>query len=104
MLHACNAVDGTAGKLYPTSKNKERFTRTLRENYGILGLMGAPGIDLIETRFPVTVKGPTAPDGKPDLADVLYASIAAAMRMGMNFQMVLNFCKTLLGRSVTRAC
>jgi hypothetical protein len=58
MLHACNAVDGTAGKLYPTSKNKERFTRTLRENYGILGPMGTPGIDLIETRFPVTVKGP----------------------------------------------
>jgi hypothetical protein len=72
MLHACNAVDGTAGKLYPASGNKERFTRTLRENYGILGPMSAPGIDLVETRFPVTVKRPTAPDGKPDLADVLY--------------------------------
>lgn len=72
MLHACNAVDGTAGKLYPASGNKDRFTRTLRENYGILGPMGAPGIDVAETRFPVTVKGPTAPGGKPDLADVLY--------------------------------
>jgi hypothetical protein len=72
MLHTCNAVDGTAGKLYPGSGNKKRFTRTLRENYGILGPMGAPGIDLVQTRFPVTVKGPTAPDGKPDLADVLY--------------------------------
>jgi hypothetical protein len=72
MLHACNAVDGTAGKLYPTSGNKARFTRTLRENYAILGPMGAPGIDLVETRFPVTVKGSTALDGKPDLADVLY--------------------------------
>jgi hypothetical protein len=72
MLHACNAVDGTAGKLYPACGNKERFTRTLRENYGISGPMGAPGIDLIQTRFPVNVKGPTAPDGKPDLADVLY--------------------------------
>jgi hypothetical protein len=72
MLHACNAVDGTADKLYPGRGNRERFTRTLRENYGILGPMGAPGIDLVQTRFPVTVKGPTAPDGKPDLADVLY--------------------------------
>jgi hypothetical protein len=73
MLHACNAVDGTAGKLYPALNNKERFTRTLRENYGILGPMGAPGFNLVETRFPVTIKGrPTAPDGKPDLADVLY--------------------------------
>jgi hypothetical protein len=72
MLHACSAVDGTARKLYPTRGNKERFTRTLRENYGILGPMGAPGIDLVETRFPVTVKGPTAQDGKPDLADVIY--------------------------------
>src|SRR5262245_3623177 len=72
MLHACNAVDGTAGKLYPTLGNKERFTRTLRENYGILGPMGAPGVDLVETRFPVSVKGPTAPDGKPDIADVIY--------------------------------
>jgi hypothetical protein len=72
MLHACNAVDGTARKLCPTLWNKERFTRTLRENYGILGPMGAPGIDVVETRFPVTVKGPTVPDGKPDLADLLY--------------------------------
>jgi hypothetical protein len=28
MLHACNAIDGTAGKLYPALGNKERFTRT----------------------------------------------------------------------------
>jgi hypothetical protein len=43
MLHACNAIDGTARKLYPKLGNKERFTRVLRENYGILGPMGAPG-------------------------------------------------------------
>src|SRR5262245_11987017 len=72
MLHACNAVDGTARKLYRKLGNKVRFTRTLRENYAILGPMGAPGIDVVETRFPVTVKTPTAPGGKPDLADVLY--------------------------------
>jgi hypothetical protein len=72
ILHACNAVDGTAGKLYPRRGSQKRFTYTLRENYGILGPMGAPGIDLVKTRFPVTVKRPTVPDGKPDFADVLY--------------------------------
>jgi hypothetical protein len=41
MLHACNAVNGTAKKVYPLLHN-ERFTRLLRANYGILGPMGAP--------------------------------------------------------------
>lgn len=73
MLHACNAVDGTAKKLYPELRsNNERFTRLLRENYSILGPMGAPGIDLIETRFPVNVSHPKALGGKPDIADVIY--------------------------------
>jgi hypothetical protein len=72
MLHACNAVDGTASKLFPTLGNKVRFTRCLRGNFEILGPMGAPGIDLVQTRFPVSVSGPTAPDGMPDIADVLY--------------------------------
>lgn len=74
MLHACNAVDGTAGKIHPaTLSNKQRFTRLLRENFDILGPMGAPGVDLVHTRFPVVVHKPTAPGGAPDLADVLYA-------------------------------
>jgi hypothetical protein len=73
MLHACNAVDGTAGKLYPpTTGNKARFTAFLRENYFILGPMAAPGINLSETFFPITVKNPTAGD-HPDFADVVYA-------------------------------
>jgi len=72
MLHACNAVDGTAKKLYPTDGSNKRFTRLLRENYAILGPMGAPGIDLPETRFPVTVQRPKAPGGQPDIADVIY--------------------------------
>jgi len=72
MLHACNAVDGTAKKLYPTLGSNARFTRLLRENYGIFGPMGAPGIDLVETRFPVKVARPKAEGGKPDIADVLY--------------------------------
>lgn len=72
MLHACNAVDGTAKKIYPKLGNKMRFTQLLRDNYTILGPMGMPGINLVETRFPVDVKSPLSPDGKPDLADVIY--------------------------------
>lgn len=72
MLHACNAIDGTARKVYSEIGNNERFTRLLRENYAILGPMGAPGINLIETRFPVTVQRPKAPNGRSDLADVIY--------------------------------
>jgi hypothetical protein len=72
MLHACNAVDGTASKQFPGVTNNRRFTRLLRENYGVLGPMGIPGINIMETRFPVAVPRPTTPDGKPDLADVIY--------------------------------
>lgn len=72
MLHACNAVDGTAKKVYPTLSSNARFTRFLRENYTIFGPMGAPGINLVETRFPVKVAKPKAEGGKPDIADVIY--------------------------------
>lgn len=72
MLHACNAVDGTAAKLYPKVGSNTRFTRLLRDNYGIFGPMGCPGINLQETRFPVTVQRPKAVGGKPDIADVIY--------------------------------
>jgi len=72
MLQACNAVDGTAKKAYPTiTGNKARFTRLLRDNYDVLGPMGAPGINLDESFFPVQM--PNA-DGKsgPDLAELIY--------------------------------
>ena len=73
MLHACNAVDGTAKKLYPTVKSgNARFTRLLRDNYTIFGPMGAPGINLRKTRFPVEVERPKADGGQPDIADVIY--------------------------------
>ena len=72
MLHACNAIDGTAAKLYPADGSNARFTRLLRENYGILGPMGMPGVALSETAFPVKVQRPKAAGGKPDLADVIY--------------------------------
>jgi hypothetical protein len=73
MLHGCNAVDGTAAKVYPDLGSNARFTLLLRENYDVLGPMGAPGINLHETRFPVRLKRPKASGGKPDIADVIYA-------------------------------
>ena len=69
MLHACNAIDGTAGKLYPRLGSCKRFKCVLRENYNTLGPMGAPGINLVEIRFPVAVRRPDASGGKPDIAD-----------------------------------
>jgi hypothetical protein len=51
MLHACNAIDGTARKVFPKlGGNNERFTRLVRENYDVLGPMAFPGIDLVNTR------------------------------------------------------
>jgi hypothetical protein len=72
MLHTCNAIDGTAKKIYPELGSNARFTRFVRENYPILGPMGMPGINLEETRFPVNVERPKALGGKPDLADVIF--------------------------------
>lgn len=72
MLHACNAIDGTAKKVYPTLGSNARFTKLLRDNFFILGPMGMPGVNLVETRFPIKVQRPKAPGGKPDIADVIY--------------------------------
>jgi hypothetical protein len=72
MLHACNAVDGTAAKRWPIAGSAARFTDLIRASHSIVGPMGAPGINLDTTRFPVAVKKARAPDGRPDLADVLY--------------------------------
>ena len=72
MLHACNAIDGTAKKVYAKIGSNARFTQLLRDNYPILGPMGFPGINLADTRFPIKVERPKAPGGKPDLADVIY--------------------------------
>jgi hypothetical protein len=72
MLHACNSVDGTAKKVHPDLGSNARFTALLRTNYEVFGAMGAPGINLIKTRFPVTVERPKASGGQPDIADVIY--------------------------------
>ena len=73
MLHACNAVDGTAAKVYPALGSNARFTELLRDNYFILEPMAAPGINLRDTRFPVKVMRPKAPGGQADYADVIYS-------------------------------
>jgi len=74
MLHACNALDGTASKLYPGPGmgSNARFTRVLRESYSIFGPMGLPGVNLVATRWPVKVDRPKATGGYPDVADVIY--------------------------------
>ena len=72
MLHACNAVDGTARKQpFGSQGNRARFVRLLRENYDILGPMGMPGVDVVKTLFPVAIK-PGEPVKAFDLADVVY--------------------------------
>ena len=71
MLHACNAVDGTAKKLHPTLGSNARFTKLLRDNYSILEPMAAPGINLDDTRFPVKVEHPKALGGQADFADIV---------------------------------
>ncbi|MEO7223651.1 MAG: hypothetical protein ABIY37_14375 [Devosia sp.] len=72
MLHACNAIDGTAGKQeYAGNGNKFRFTKLLRDNYGILGPMGAPRIDLIASLFPI-ISNDVGDLKMLDLAEVIY--------------------------------
>lgn len=75
MLHACNAIDGTAAKVYPVERSSNlRFTNLLRRHDDILGATGAPGIDLQTTRFPVKLTNPKADPRSmmPDIADVIY--------------------------------
>jgi hypothetical protein len=72
MLHACNAVDGTAAKVYPKATVSRRFTTLLRNSIDILNAWCLPGIDVVRTRFPVRVRSATTSDGLTDLADVVY--------------------------------
>ena len=72
MLHACNAIDGTAKKVHPALGSNARFTRLLRDSYNVFCPLAVPGIDLVATRWPVKVKRPKAVGGTPDIADVIY--------------------------------
>jgi hypothetical protein len=72
MLHACNAVDGTATKVYPALGVGARFTTLLRTNYASVLEPMMPGVNLAETAFPMRIPNASAPGGLPDVADVLY--------------------------------
>ena len=71
IVHAGNAIDGTAKKRYPQLGVAARFKRTTRDSLDIFRVMVAPGIDFDQSRFPIAVKS-DLPDGRPDIADVLY--------------------------------
>lgn len=73
MLHAANAVDGTAKKVYPSLGVGARFKKLLRENYTRILEPMMPGVDLAETVFPISISGASGPGGHPDVADVLYS-------------------------------
>ena len=60
MLHACNAVDGTAKKFYPALGVGARFRKLLRENYANILEPMMPGINLEQTVFPVQIPAPAA--------------------------------------------
>ena len=71
MLHACNAIDGTARKKpYGAIGNEARFRRLIREDLEILGKFGMPGINLEKTLFPISLKN--KPAVLMDIADILY--------------------------------
>lgn len=72
MLHACNAVDDTSRKRYPSLGAGTRFRRVIRDAVDIYGVMATPGVDLENTRFPVAVRSDLTPEMRPDIADVLY--------------------------------
>lgn len=72
MWHATGALEMTATKRYPKLDPPAAFKQTIRDDIEILGAMASPDIDFVASRFPVPV--PTdRPDGRPDIADVLYA-------------------------------
>jgi hypothetical protein len=74
MIHACNAIDGTAAKVYPNlaNNNAARFKKLLRENCLSIIEPMAPAINLVETVFPVQIQSPRGPGRALDFADILY--------------------------------
>jgi len=68
---AFDAVAETGRKRYPTLGVAARFKRTLRDEIDVFGAMTASDFDFVNSRFPVPVQT-DLPDGKPDIADVLY--------------------------------
>ena len=73
MLHACNALDGTAKKIWPKANNKDRFTRLIRQSYDFFGPMAMPCIDLENTVFSVPLNSSKKDNKGPDIADIIYS-------------------------------
>lgn len=73
MWHATAALEETADKRYPALPRAAQFKRTVRDDLDIFGAMAAPDIDFVTSRFPVPV-ATDSPDGRPDIADVLFAA------------------------------
>lgn len=77
MAHACAAIEGTAGKIWPKTLqqrpgSKRRFTMLLRDNYEVMRPM-LGGLELVRTRYPVDIdSAATASDGRVDFADLVY--------------------------------
>jgi hypothetical protein len=69
LLHACIAIDATAGKLYPGEAVGERYRKCLREYYWLLEPMIGAGMNLADTRFPNVG---TPGNANPEFADIVY--------------------------------
>ncbi len=72
MLHACNAIDGTAKKRYPNLKVGLRFKTLLRDHYEIFGPMALPGIDMVGSSWEINSVTGSGVGGIIDTADVIY--------------------------------
>jgi hypothetical protein len=71
MLHACNAIDGTARKISSANAgSKARYVSFLRDHYWLLEPMVTPGVNLVETRF---TNVPLSKQPEPDFAEIVYA-------------------------------
>lgn len=72
LWYATQAVEETAAKRHPALDPATGFKQTLREDVDVFGAMAGADIDFVASRFPVPIEG-DGPDGRPDIADVLYA-------------------------------
>ncbi|MFM9033221.1 MAG: hypothetical protein ACKOQ4_02860 [Mycobacterium sp.] len=72
MWHATAALDETAAKRHPSMDTAARFRRTVREDVDVFGAMAGAEIDFSTSRLPLPVHS-DLPDGRPDIADVLWA-------------------------------
>lgn len=73
MMHACAAASSTAKKSMPKKMtDRQAFTGFLRKHYDIFGLMAVRGVNVHETKFPVSVTSSLGENMKPDIADLIY--------------------------------